>query len=90
MKHTKGPWINKGDSRYGHKGIGPEVVYVEECGLTDELRIKEADALLIVMAPELLEKLNMALGYIEALDSPNKEFTESLRQTIAKTEGESK
>lgn len=47
----------------------------------------ESKAQLLASAPDLLEKLNMAIGYIENTSGVNEEFVQMLKKTISKAEG---
>lgn len=80
MSYTKGPWyyIELGhfisiSSEKTHKMIGTTIT--------------KGDAQLIVTAQELLEKLNMAIGYIENTYDVSEEFVEMLKKTANKAEG---
>lgn len=86
-KHTKGPWqVHLDTIVVGNLRPDPEDPAYD---IWDDIvdANSEADAHLIAAAPELLEKLNMALGYIENTSGVNEEFTDMLKKTIAKAEG---
>lgn len=104
-KHTPGPWIlasSKTEVLYIKNPHPYNTIAKCEWGGKEDgtgiyghtMEEAEANARLIAAAPELLEKLNMCIGYIEAersLGTPvNEKFLKMLLDTVIKAEGESK
>ena len=92
MSHTPGPW-KVAENLFGNTASYEVYANVETksgkggytriCQITP--RDQKANARLIAAAPELLEALEKCLGFVVA----HPQFTEDLRNLIAKARGES-
>lgn len=92
MSHTPGPW-KVAENLFGNTASYEVYANVETksgkggytriCQITP--RDQKANARLIAAAPELLEALENCLGFVVA----HPQFTEDLRNLIAKARGES-